>query len=55
MRMLLDVVTPLSAANRRVFFGGLHANASNTTSDVLSWWMFVEDHFSVGQQHFQSF
>jgi hypothetical protein len=51
MRMILDLVTPLSAANRPVLFWGFLANAASSTSDVPSWWNFVDDHFSVGQQH----
>jgi hypothetical protein len=53
--MMLVLVTPLSAANRPVLLWGLLANAANTTSVVPSWWIFVDDHFSVGQQHFQDF
>jgi hypothetical protein len=44
-----------SSANRRVLLGGFFVNAASTTPVVPSWWLFVDNHFSVGQQHFQTF
>jgi hypothetical protein len=44
-----------SSANCRVLLLGLLANAASTTSAVPPWRMFVDGHFSVGHQHFQSF
>jgi long-subunit acyl-CoA synthetase (AMP-forming) len=44
-----------SAANRRVVFWGFLENAASTTSVVPSSCIFVDDHFSVCQQHFQAF
>jgi hypothetical protein len=52
-----DAFHPLmmySETNRRVLLGGLLINATSATSVVPSWWMFVGDHISVGQQHFQT-
>jgi hypothetical protein len=52
-----DAFLPLmmySAANHHVVLWGLLANAASATSVVPSWWMFVDGHFSVGQQHFKT-
>jgi hypothetical protein len=53
-----DAFLQLMMHSALCFFGGGGgeplANAASTTSVVPLWWMFVDDHFSVGQQYFQS-